>query len=43
MTLSDSLLDHLNTTKALLENATAATGLVGGITTAIEAAQKLFP
>ncbi len=34
--------DHLNTTKTLLENATT-TGIVGGITTALRRHRSSFP
>ncbi len=38
-----TLVDHLNTAKTLMESATTAAGLVGGIVTAIEAVQKIWP
>ncbi|HSH82145.1 MAG TPA: hypothetical protein VLA19_26765 [Herpetosiphonaceae bacterium] len=38
-----ALVDHLNTAKTLMESAKTAAGLVGGIVTAIEAVQKIWP
>ncbi len=37
-----TILDHLNTTKALIENIAAASGLVTALAGAIEVVQKLF-
>jgi len=37
-----TILDHLNTTKTLIENITAASGLVTALVSAIEVVQKLF-
>jgi hypothetical protein len=37
-----TLLDHLTTTKALLENIAAASGLVSALVGAIQVVQKLF-